>query len=430
LKNWTIFKSEIISSRVPFLGDLARIRQYLEENDSEESSGSSESDDERDQSVTLDPTLFCGIVNSFKQGCLQLNILDMWRRNSTESSNLTLANVIAKLNHTKISPVTGHVTDFSSMLGRTQRDASGVIVSAKAVTLTWLLSVDLSKIRQPDHEIFVGGDDWATENVLAWELAFNTELEKLQQILTAPDFAVTFSAQRSNGDAKLEFINAAKTRLAISALLMFIFIQIVLSKCNWVELRLVVGVATLVSIGMGLVTGFGMGALIGFELGPIHGSIPYLALGLGVDDMFVIMSIFKVEQLRSGEAPLTQLIGATLKKAGASITITSVTDIVVLVVGSSTVIPGLRSFCVYAAFSILMVYIYVVTFFVAILVLDERRISKKRNALIPCIVHKNHNPSTSVDPKVKVIGFVHHFLVAPVAGKVRNLLDLHFQLPP
>jgi Niemann-Pick C1 protein len=257
LKNWTTFKPEFISSRVPFLGDLARIRQYLEENDSEESSGSSESDDERDQSVTLDPALFCGIVNSFKQGCLQLNILDMWRRNSTEASNLTLANVIAKLNHTKFSPVTGHVTDFSSMLGRTQRDASGVIVSAKAVTLTWLLSVDLSKIRQPDHEIFVGGDDWATENVLAWELAFNTELEKLKQRLTAPDFAVTFSAQRSNGDAKLEFINAAKARLAVSAILMFVFIQIVLSKCNWVELRLVVGVATLVSIGMGLVTGFG-----------------------------------------------------------------------------------------------------------------------------------------------------------------------------
>jgi Niemann-Pick C1 protein len=407
---------------VPFLGDLLKIRQYLDENSSEESA-STESDDDRDQSVTLDPVLFCGIVNSFKQGCLQLNILDMWKRNSAELSDLTLADVISQLNRTVFSPVTGHVTDFPAMLGRTHRNESGVIVSAKALMITWLVSVDLSKVSRQDNEEYVGGDDWATENVLSWELAFNTELEKLQRELAAPDFAITFSAQRSIGDAKWEFVKTAKERMAISALLMFLFIQFILSNSNWVELRLVVGVAALVSIGMGLLTGFGISALIGFAVGPIHGSIPYLVLGLGVDDMFVIMSILKVERMRHGDASLVQIIGATMKKAGASITITSATDIAVFIVGSSTKMPGFRSFCVYTAFSILMVYIYVVTFFVAILVLDERRISEKRNALVPCIIHtshKTHKPSNIADVEDKVIAHLYRFIVAPTIGKVTD----------
>lgn len=47
----------------------------------------------------------------------------------------------------------------------------------------------------------------------------------------------------------------------------------------------------------------------------------------------------------------------------------------------------MQSFCIYAAICILMTYIFVVTFFVAIFALDERRIEQKRNAFVPCVIH-------------------------------------------
>lgn len=110
-------------------------------------------------------------------------------------------------------------------------------------------------------------------------------------------------------------------------------------------------------------------------------------IGLGVDDIFVMMACWrKVQTINHGTIP--ERMGFMLKHAGVSITVTSVTDIVAFLVGSSTVIPSLRSFCLYAAVGTLMTYIYAVTFFVAVFTLDERRILGRRNALLPCIVHK------------------------------------------
>lgn len=110
-------------------------------------------------------------------------------------------------------------------------------------------------------------------------------------------------------------------------------------------------------------------------------------IGLGVDDIFVMMACWrKVQKTNHGTIP--EQMGFMLKHAGVSITVTSVTDIVAFAVGSSTVIPSLKSFCFYAAVGILMTYIFALTFFIAVFTLDERRIFARRNAVFPCIVHK------------------------------------------
>ena len=47
--------------------------------------------------------------------------------------------------------------------------------------------------------------------------------------------------------------------------------------------------AGLVSIVFGLVTSYGLCSYFGFVVSPLHNFIPFLLLGLGVDDMFVIV---------------------------------------------------------------------------------------------------------------------------------------------
>ena len=44
---------------------------------------------------------------------------------------------------------------------------------------------------------------------------------------------------------------------------------------------------------MALVTSYGICSILGFFLTPLHNFIPFLLLGLGVDDMFVIVQAFK-----------------------------------------------------------------------------------------------------------------------------------------
>ena len=66
---------------------------------------------------------------------------------------------------------------------------------------------------------------------------------------------------------------------------------------------------------------------------------------LGIDDMFVIMQ--SLDNLKSDEKKtnnIPQNIGQTMTHAGVAITVTSITDIVVFAVGSSTVRIILKNF--------------------------------------------------------------------------------------
>lgn len=88
---------------------------------------------------------------------------------------------------------------------------------------------------------------------------------------------------------------------------------------------------------MAFVVACGLCSAIGVSYGPVHTSLPFLLMGLGVDDMFVIMACWDDLPVIHRNLPLHERIGLMLKHAGVSITITSVTDILAFIVGASTV---------------------------------------------------------------------------------------------
>lgn len=77
---------------------------------------------------------------------------------------------------------------------------------------------------------------------------------------------------------------------------------------------------------------------MGIPYGPVHTSLPFLLLGIGVDDMFVIASCWKNLAPSQRKLNLEEKVALILSHAGVSITITSVTDLVAFLVGSFTVI--------------------------------------------------------------------------------------------
>lgn len=89
---------------------------------------------------------------------------------------------------------------------------------------------------------------------------------------------------------------------------------------------------------MAFVVGCGLCSLIGVSYGPVHTSLPFLLMGLGIDDMFVIMACWEELTKEQKKLPVSERIGLMLKHAGVSITVTSVTDILAFIIGASTVI--------------------------------------------------------------------------------------------
>lgn len=92
-------------------------------------------------------------------------------------------------------------------------------------------------------------------------------------------------------------------------------------------------------VGGAFIIAVGVCSLIGIPYGPVHTSLPFLLLGLGIDDIFIFMASWK--RIHTDEsilnAPLTEKIGFALGHAGSAITVTSITDVVAFIIGASTV---------------------------------------------------------------------------------------------
>lgn len=79
------------------------------------------------------------------------------------------------------------------------------------------------------------------------------------------------------------------------------------------------------------------------------------------------------------------------------------------------------SFCIYAAVGVLVTYFLQVTFFVAFFTLDCKRVEKKQNGVIPCIVHENYNPSNlESKPSIswRIIDRLYSKVILTLPGKI------------
>ena len=78
-------------------------------------------------------------------------------------------------------------------------------------------------------------------------------------------------------------------------------------------------------------------------------------------------------------------IRVTINDVGVSITLTTLTSTLAFAMGCVSDIPAVRWLCLYAFPSVLMVYFYQLTFFVACIVLDENRIKDRRMDVCCCV---------------------------------------------
>jgi predicted RND superfamily exporter protein len=98
-------------------------------------------------------------------------------------------------------------------------------------------------------------------------------------------------------------------------------------------------------------------------------------LGIGLDDSFIMSGAYDRTDPSKGPE---ERVYDTIQDVGVSITVSTITTTLAFGLGCISSIPTIYWLCLYAFPTVMCVYIYQLTFFVACIVLDERRIQQRR----------------------------------------------------
>lgn len=159
--------------------------------------------------------------------------------------------------------------EVGPLLSGLSYDKKGRVRGAKATILNWLLRK-------------------SNPNAEEWELAFIDRV--LQRNVTLPPGMEIYAiASRSYIDTLHQILNSNMTVLCCGISLIAVYVMAMIGKCNALEQRIYLSVMGVSVIGQAILSSYGLCYYLGYSYGPIHSILPFLLLGIGVDNMFVIM---------------------------------------------------------------------------------------------------------------------------------------------
>ncbi|XP_065907538.1 protein patched homolog 1-like isoform X2 [Dysidea avara] len=194
--------------------------------------------------------------------------------------------------------------------------------------------------------------------------------------------------------------------LATGYVLMVLYCAAAFFKCDSMQSRCGVGLMGVFIVILGSAAALGITAWAGLKFTGFTTQIyPFLVLGLGVDDMFVIVGTFlEIEQRKGRSTSIKELIKDTMVIVGPSITLTSVTNFAGFLMCYIIPFITLRGFVVEVAVAITLNYIGLVIGMPCYLIIDYYRSHGKLLDVLCCIPvfwRKNEDDDTSkeVDEK-------------------------------
>jgi len=307
--------------------------------------------------------------------CRTNGLLELWSFNEAVINQLTKDDILREINKPNlISPVTNKRFVLSQYLGGIERNATNHIVKAEATSMSYGIKFN-PKLNEAEGRL----EDKLTEE---WETDFSKLMDKFDLSSLELFYFTRVQYQEDSGGS----IQGDVQLLSIGYVLIIIYVAIMLGKFTRLNIKAWLALLGVVCVGLAIGVSFGLASAFGVFYGPVHSTLPFLLLGIGVDDMFVIVQAWSnlpPDLVKNRGIP--EAIGLALKHAGCSITITSLTDFLAFMIGASTILPALRSFCIFAGIGILADFALQATLFTAFLTLDARRQEKKRDGCCCCI---------------------------------------------
>lgn len=386
-RNGQRFNQSDLCARVPALGgkqryELLKLKSQL--------FPGRQLDMEVDWSLMVDKRIYNKFYSSMPTACIDISILEMWGySNATLYATLTDQDVINAINTINLSATFSFPMEFKELLGGVTTNSSGHVVAARTALSHTVMQVTKARIEDdPTNQAGLG--EAVDPELFTWEGEY---LKALRDVNVTAGLEVYYQAQRSFSEISENTIFGDVFYLALGNAILFIYVQLMLGKFNMVENRPVLSVLGMLTTYLAVAMAYGLCSAVGLLYGPVHNILPLLMIGLGVDDMFVIVQCWQNLDHQERQLNLRKRMGQALRHAGVAITVTSMTDCGAFLIGATTVLPALRSFCIYAAVSVLTLYAFQATFFVAWFTYDQRRVEERRNGLFWCYKHKDWEPN-------------------------------------
>ncbi|KAL1528326.1 hypothetical protein AB1Y20_009680 [Prymnesium parvum] len=304
----------------------------------------------------------------------------------TDAEILDIVNSRKGIDPELFPPAANRTVSVESVFGGIQRDATtGRITSAASMQLVYT-------IVEGDRDDFVETRSFAWEEQLNYFVApeWTDDPPEGTRGAAYPDKVFSWSSTiidvypNTAGAIGREFSNAVRgdlTGLQIGLMSICAYSFFILIRCRTpMRSRASLTAAGIASCGIAIAIAYSMGSLVE-PINQVINVLPFVLIGIGVDDMFVLISSLEAIPM---DLPVDERIAMGMASAGVSITITSLTDFLAFLLGSSSSLPGLAAFCIYAAIGILADFVLQITFFAGWMVLDAQREANQRSDCCCC----------------------------------------------
>ncbi|OTF70433.1 niemann-Pick C1 protein-like protein, partial [Euroglyphus maynei] len=264
-----------------------------------------------------------------------------------------------------------------------------------------------------------------------WEKEFLSLLEDVIKTNKYSLLNLVYKAERSVEDELDRQSQSDIVTVAVSYLIMFIYILLALGdldKCSTILMTArftlgFVGVAVVllsVLASLGLFFYFNIPAtLIIVEV------IPFLVLAVGVDNIFILVQTFQRDKRRENET-LVEQIGRVVGEIAPSMLLSSLSMSACFFIGTLTEMPAVRMFALYAAVALIINFFLQMTCFLGLFTLDTKRQLDHRLDIFWCIKTSKKRELDNNKESVLYLLFKDIYSSALLQDKVRMVTLLVF----
>merc|ERR1719153_585521 len=224
--------------------------------------------------------------------------------------NLTQEELLWKVNNVNISGAFLAETNFTNYLGGIKYDEDRKIISAKATIMSWVGNINMTASK------LAGSGEGRGESVVSKMLSFEESLLEvlLNTSFYPPGLDSAPAVARSFNDIAGSTIFGDFWFVGAGYVLMFCYSGVMMGRVNCLENRIMLAVAGIAGVLMGIVVSYGLCSAAGLFYNFVHNAMPFLMLGIGIDDMFVIVQCWETLSPEQKKESLVSRFGKTMRQ--------------------------------------------------------------------------------------------------------------------
>lgn len=316
-----------------------------------------------------------------KELCQLLGVADFWYDNSTlfeqDMKAQSAQDTIAAISSKYFPDGTPFYDD--KVFGKLQRSNDSLLESFQSLSVKFEFP-PTDEVKEFESDII--------DSILALQDQWSQESD------AASNLKVEVFCGRSFSDEFQRGIVEDIPLVPLVFVVMSIFTCCVFAQGNKVLSQSLLGFGAVVSVLLSILTGNGIGFLLGIPFTSMTQILPFIVFGVGLDNSFIINGSFRRTDPRKDPV---ERVRDTVNDVGMSVSLTTMTSALAFGLGCMSSVPAVIWLCAYAVPTILSVYLYQMTFFLAITVIDERRVMDHRRDCFVCIKVNDFDEETDGD---------------------------------